>query len=428
MNLFQTILTKLGLQVRITDDRAGWSPVARAGTGYADRDWYELHRNITAALTAWRENFLVRQVVRLTTAYVIGDGITITSPHSWVSGWLKDFWADEQNHIADRLPAWCDELTRSGELYIALFPNRVTGMQYVRTIPAAQIEQVITDPQDYEKELAYIQTPDVYNGGNIEPRRWASARTAAPTEPCLLHFTINKPIGATRGESDLAPILGWAKRYTEWLKERARFNRIRNDLAIMHVKVKNDTDIAKKREQYRQTPPTGGSILVTGASEEISFPSANIQGYDAAPDGRALRLAFAAGANVPLHFLAEGSSSSRSTATEMGDPTRRHYRMRQQVFSNILLNITRTAYRRRCIIAGLRLPDDDQLRVTAPDISREDNAALATAAGNIVTALAAMKVNGWIDDETAINIAFKFAGEHITADKIKSILQETVNA
>lgn len=418
MNLLQSVLTKFGITVKVSDDNTGWTPVVRAGTGYNDRDWYEFHRNITDALTAWRENFLIRQVVRLTTAYVVGEGITVTSAHPWVGGWVEEFWNDPQNRIADRLTAWCDELTRSGELFIALFSNRVTGMQYVRVIPAGQIERVVTDPDDYEKELEYLQTP---GGGAIEPRRWPSAATAAPDEPALLHFTVNKPVGATRGESDLAPLLPWAQRYTEWLKERARFNRIRNDLAIMHVRVANEADVEAKRRQYRQTPPTGGSILVTGKSEEISFPSANIQGYDAAPDGLALRLAFAAGANIPLHFLAEGSSATRTTAAEMGDPTHRHYRQRQKDFAAILKDLTVAAYRRYVALRGLREPADLQIVANAPDVSRADNAQLAQAAQNIVTALAAMKAQGWIDDRSAMEIAFKFTGEKLTAEHIARI-------
>jgi hypothetical protein len=157
----------------------------------------------------------------------------------------------------------------------------------------------------------------------------------------MLHYSINKPVGATRGEGDLTPVLPWARRYTEWLKDRVRFNRLRSELSAVDIEITDDSKVEEKRQQYAANPPTGGSITVHGQGEKITYPTANIQGFDAEPDGRALRLAFAAGANVPLHFLAEGSSATRSTAAEMGDPTHRHYRMRQRDFAGFLIDLCR---------------------------------------------------------------------------------------
>lgn len=423
MNLFESVLCKLGLQVRITSDVTSWTPITRAGTGPADLDWYTISENIKDATEAWRTNFLIRQIVRLTTAYVVGDGIAVTSSHSWAAKWLETFWNDPQNNITQRLPQWCDELTRTGDLFIALFSNRVTGMQYVRAIPSASIETVLTNPEDYEDETGYLEIIP----GQVERKRWTAAAHAEPDAPCILHLSVNKPIGATRGESDLTPVLPWAMRYTEWLKERTRFNRIRNELSVMHIEVQSDADVAMKRAQYESNPPTGGSIMVTGPGEKISFPAANINAYDAAPDGLALRLAFAAGANIPLHFLGEGSSATRSTAAEMGDPTHRHYRMRQQAFGGHLVQLAQTAYQRRTALTGYRTATDPDIRYVAPDISRDDNGTLATATAAIVTALATMKAQGWIDSETAVKLIFKFAGENITAKEIETILEKAKN-
>jgi hypothetical protein len=424
-NLFERVLTQLGLQVRVADD-PGWTAIARAGLGPADRNWPDMLRDLEDTMEMWRDNFLVRQVVRLTTAYVVGDGITVSSSHPWVSGWLQEFWTDKQNRIDDRLPEWCNELTRSGELYLALFPNRVSGMQYVRALPATCIEQVICDPEDYEKETGYLERVP----GQLEPRYWKSKLTAAPDEPVLLHFAINRPVGATRGESDLTPVLPWAKRYSEFLTERARFNRIRNELAMMHIEVQDESKVEAKRRQYASTPPTGGSILVTGPGEKVDFPSANIQGYDAAPDGKAMRLAFAAGANIPLHFLSEGSDSNRNTAAEMGDPTHRHFQMRQQQFKASLRELVEVAYWRAAARLGpeARQPEDLRLEVEAPDVSRDDNRIFASAASGIVSTLAMMKAQGWVTDEYAIRIAYKFMGEVIDEETLEALLAAAVPA
>lgn len=436
MNLFQRLwdtarrgLARLAaIVVRITDDNTGWQQI-QAGGGPQDRPWAEVQQDQLDALEAWRRNFLVRQITRLTTAYVVGDGITLSSTDPNVDQFLREFWSHEENHVTDRLPGWCDELTRSGEIFPVLFTNKLTGMSQIRAIPASQIESIETHPNDYEKELFYHEI----QLGSTERKQWRSWRTARVfqryvdgrlrrPEPMMLHYSVNKPVGATRGEGDLVPILPWAKRYTEWLKDRVRFNRLRTRLAAAHVEVEDDSQVASRQEYYNTNPPTDGAVIVTGRGEKLSFPAANIQGFDAEPDGKALRLAFSAGANVPLHFLGEGSSATRSTASEMGDPTHRHYRMRQQAFVGFLVDLAGRAWRRYEQVTEREALADLGITAKAPDVSRADNAALATAAKTIVEAFAVMKAEGWIDDETAVRLSFKFAGEILPEDKIKEIL------
>jgi hypothetical protein len=196
-------------------------------------------------------------------------------------------------------------------------------------------------------------------------------------------------------------------------------------MAAAWVKVADETAVSRKRLEYAANPPTGGNIFVTGPGEELTFPAANIDAGYATPDGHALRLAVAAGADIPLHFLAEGSSATRTTAEQMGDPTRRHYRMRQLDFGYMLCDIVENAYRRRATLLGTRSARGD-LRLTAemPDVSREDNGALATAAKTITEAFAIMRQNGWIDDRTAVELAFKFAGEVLDPETIETILTQ----
>jgi hypothetical protein len=435
MNLWQRIrntftpATLTSPNTRVTDQGAWTGVLLDAGTGPADRPWSQLATDLDDALEAWRKNFLIRQIVRLTTAYVVGDGITLKAGHPYVTTFLPEFWNHRQNHISRRLSAWCDELTRSGELFIALFTNAADGMSYVRAVPARSIERVETDPEDYEKELYYYER--VQN--QIELKKWPSPLTATLTPysllptPVLLHFAVNQPVGATRGESDLTPILPWARRYTEWLKDRIRFNRVRTEMAAAWIKIADDSQLERKRRQYEQNPPTGGNIFVTGPAEELSFPSANIAAGDASPDGLALRLAIAAGADIPLHYLGEGQTATRTTAEAMGDPTRRHYRMRQLDFAAMLCSLAEQAYLRRCEVLGVHRTFDVQIEADMPDVSREDNTTLATAANTIVQAFSTMAGHGWIDDETAVRLAFKFAGEVLTDEQIKDILAKPVN-
>jgi predicted transcriptional regulator len=143
-----------------------------------------------------------------------------------------------------------------------------------------------------------------------------------------------------------------------------------------------------------------------------------------------MRLAMAAAGDIPLHFFSEGDSATRATAVEMGDPTHRFYRQRQRELGSFLVDLAEIAYRRHLMILrgvkekGLgswRRVGDLGLSVEAPDISR-DNKALAEAARGIVDAFSQMREHGWITDEIAIRLAFKFAGELLTEDEVEEIL------
>ena len=56
----------------------------------------------------------------------------------------------------------------------------------------------------------------------------------------MLHYAVNRPIGAVRGEGDLTPILPWAKRYSEWLKDRVRLNRQRTRQGLMDIEIDDE--------------------------------------------------------------------------------------------------------------------------------------------------------------------------------------------
>lgn len=403
------------------DENAGWDFLV-SGSGPADRNWSDLRQDLTDVLEAWRQNFLVRRITTITTGYVIGkDGIQVTSSRRPVERFARAFWGHKENRIRARLASWSDEIVRSGELFIALSAPDLKGMSYIRAIPASCIRQVHTIPSDYEHPTSFEELVP----GQMEPKVWRSKHTGAPDEYILLHYAFSRVVGATRGEGDLGPVLPLCRRYTDWLKERHTTNVIRNRLAVADVLIEDDSKVEQKRRQYEANPPTGASIFVHGPGEQISFPSASINAWDAEPDGRAQRLAISAGSNYPLHFFGEGGTAARTTAKEMGGPTHAFLQMRQADLGEALVDLIETAYRRAAALGFERLPADDDLRLSysAPDVSEADNLAFARAGAQVVQAFGRMRKFGWITDELAVKLSFKFFGELITEAEIQAILE-----
>lgn len=413
------------VSVRV-DDSSGWERLS--GGGPADRPWADKYSDLEDTLEAWRKNFFVRRLVTLTRSYAVAGGITITSDVPEVQAFIEAFWHHPKNRMDARVGPMCDELSRAGEIFPVLFTNKVDGMSYIRFVPASKIQTLETDEDDYETELRYAQTQEL----TAEPKWWIGPghRRAFQTyynklQPLMLHFAVNRPIGATRGESDLLPVLPWARRYSEWLKDRVRLNRIRTRQAILQIKIADASQVEQKRQQIRTDNPIEKGIYVSGPDEEVIAHDLGIQASEAKEDGRALRLAIATGGNVGLHYMGEGESVNYATAREMGEPTARFYVERQNELISALKGILGAAYRRQCVIRGEAWPGEAGLGLSASaaEVARADNQSLATAARDVVQALAQMRAQGWIDDHTAIKLAFKFAGEPLGDEEIKRILK-----
>jgi hypothetical protein len=389
------------------EDR-GWRPLAAIPPREVPHR--TLLDRLHASAEAYRENPLAFRVVELTTDYVLGRGIRLRSPDPAVQQFVDAWWNHPQNRLPVRQFELCTELTLAGELFLALHRNPYDGMTYLRPVPAALIDRIETDPDDAETELRYHQLPTPAEGGLGSPPtregRWWDASD-------LRHYAINRLPGALRGQGDLFPLLPWLARYREWLTDRLRINRFKGAF-IWEVELRTtDRRAALARQAELAVPPNPGSVLVHDQTESWRAVQPNIAAQDAEPDGRALRLMIAAGAGLPLHFLAEAEGSNRATAAEMGGPTLRHFERRQLYLGWVFADLAVEAARR----SG-RFGEGHRLTVEAEfeDLSARENAQAAAATRAIVDALATAANRGWVDDQTARRLIGKYAGEAVPVD------------
>jgi hypothetical protein len=399
----------------ITDDTPGFTRISGDAPVTEDRSFTEWQRDVKASLDAWRKNFMARRIVTLTSDYVVGDSIKIMSKIPDVQQFIDEWWNHPLNRMSLRLHGMCNELTRSGELYPVLFPHDVKGFPYIRFIPARQIDEIRTNQDDIEHELGYHRLPNAFQ---LKGKWWRSRYSRENGEPFMLHYAINRAIGAKRGEGDLVPILPWLRRYTGWLQDRVRLNKARTQGGAWIVTIKDSTELETKQKQYSGKKLEHGAIVVKGPDESWDTKELNISAHSARDDGKALRLAIASGVGYPLHYFSEGESATKGTAGEMNAPTFRHFRTRQLEFCFFLMDIVEQAYR----ASDRPAHDNLQLKATTPDIEPQDNKLLAEAAKYMVETLAQMKAEGWVSDELAIKIAFKFAGEILDEEEIEKIL------
>lgn len=355
-------------------------------------------------LAAYREDPLAFRITHILVGHVLGEGIHWPMEDKALAVWFRAWWTHPLNAMDLRIRQWLVELILTGDLFVT-FHTRPDGLSILRALPSSLIDQIQTNPNDLEDETAYHQAG---TADNPDGTWW----TSVPHGGDMLHFAINRPVGHLRGTSDLQTILPWLRRYREWLLDRVAVNRARAAF-VYEVTVRGTEADVQRRRAELGAPPPPGSVIIHNEAEEWKAITAHVDAGEAEADGKALRLMIAAGAGIPLHFLSEGESATRATAREMGEPTRRAFAERQQIFGAMLQAVAREAVR-RAVDRGAALPADAPSRVPVPrfpDLTREDNLALAQAAAQIVEALTTAVSRGWLTDGEAAAWLRKFAGE-----------------
>lgn len=376
-----------------------------------DRLPYDRQEVLEQSLEAWRVNPLARRIVSLTTQYVVGSGVGIHCRDETAHQALLAFWSHPLNRMDVRIFELCDELTRTGNLFLLLSTDG-GGNSYIRAYPSTAIESITARANDIEQPLFFNlrATPD---DPDPEPVPAYDPLQDDPSRAVMLHYSINRPVGAQWGESDLAPLLRWLSRYANWLEDRARLNRFRNAFVyVVKSRFSSESDRYARQQHLNANPPMPGAILVTDEGEEWSVLNPQLESRDAGEDGLALKKMVASGAGVPLHFLAEPESTTRTTAEAAGGPTYRFYEQRQRYFLWVLENILRAALQRKALFTPA-LDPQAVFHLQGSDISVRDNLSLSQAAATMLPVLVELRNRGLIDDAEMMRLAYRFAGEQL---------------
>ena len=378
---------------------------------YRDRYNYQRDTVLSEALLAWRLNPLARRLVNITKQYVT-CGIEFAAEDKDTETFLRKFWDDPLNRIGQHLGEWSDELAITGNLFLAITTDSA-GMSYVRVFPTDQVKEIETANNDIQQETAYLPKPTPDDPDPVHILNYWAYKSRRP-KTVMLHYSVNRLAGMKWGEPDIAPILPWLARYASWLEDRVRLNRFRQAyMFVVKGKYYTEADRLARRKELEANPPQPGSILVSDESEEWDVLNPKLNSSDANNDGLALKKFIAGGQGLPLHWLAEPESSTRTTAEAAGTPTFKTLEDRQRLVLTILRDLLQIAVARRRQ-KGDTIPDAP-ISVTAADISERDNAALALAATQVISGFGQLWAANLIDDTEYMRIIYRFAGEVLPA-------------
>lgn len=393
----------------LTDEDRGWRSLISGGM--RELTWAQIVENLNNATEAYRTNPLAFRLVQLQVDHVLGDGMVLRSADPRVQAELDVFWHHPLNNLAVRQFDFLTALALDGEIFPTIHTNPFDGTSYLRLVPASLVDRIETNPDDLWDELRWHQTAQPMTPDTL--MRMPSALQAEGRwwdKGDMWHFAVNRPAGVVRGQSDLAPLLPWLRRYRDWLTDRVRLNKYRTAY-LWHITLKGaDRRAVVQRQADLAEPPRPGSVIVSNENETWEAVQPKIDASTVADDGLAIRLMIAAGAGVPLYWLAEAEHTARGTAAEMSEPTYRHYRQRQLFFGWVMRSMAVEALRRRGL-AQVTLAD---VQVDFPELDSSATLETAQSVQAVSHSLQVAVQSGWLSASDAAAVYQHYLGEAVS--------------
>ena len=357
-----------GLEQLYRED-VGWQRIGQQGTAAFSRDGRE--RIASHADLAVTGNALIKRGVGLRTAYVWGQGVTVTIVDDGAEGqdvnavW-QAFWDDPSNRRVITTPEAQArherQLATRGEAFFAFPTDKVTGRVRVRRIPAGEIVDQITDPEDEAEVWYYKRTWNAVVINQTTGDRTTEARTtyypalgyspaARPKriryqgdtgdvywDAPVRHVAVNQVENDWRGVGDVLAALPWARMDKEFLEDLAKYMRALTRI-LGQATAKNPRVAARVAEAMAQTSEPGG-WAVTDPNTTLSLVSKSGAQIDA-DSSKPFASHVAAALEVPVTMLLSdpGVTGARATAETLDQPTELMAKMRRAVHTEFFRDV-----------------------------------------------------------------------------------------
>ena len=325
-----------------SDVEAGWRSLNQQPNRNLDITTQKRMQDI--AFYLYDSNPMAHRILELTKDFVIGDGYKFKAEDEAVQEILNNFWNDPDNNWDMKQDTKALELGLWGEQCYPVNVNKHNGHVKLGYLDPGLISQVKTargNPENLTQVLYRIgkyaqkvRSLDIIKVNN-DPR---SALRFKKLEGDCFFFAINKVAWSSRGRSDLLSISDWIDGYDQFLfarLERAFFlNTFIWDVLCEGMNKNEIEEFAKT-----QLPPKPGSIRYHNDNIKWSVVSPQLDSSEASGEANMFKMQILGGAGFPNHWFGEGDKTTRATAMEMGLPTLKKLKSRQQYFKYMLKHI-----------------------------------------------------------------------------------------
>jgi hypothetical protein len=230
---------------------------------------------------------------------------------------------------------------------------------------------------------------------------------------CFL-FAINRVSNDPFGTSDIFVIADWLDEYEEFLYNYAGKSKKQNAY-IWDVTLTGADD--KQCEEFARKYPTqsDGSIRVHNEKAKWDAVAPKLQATEMESAIREFRNHILGSKSIPEHWYGGGGHVNRATAGESNDPILAFIGKRQQYVKQMYITMINYAIE-SALDAGypLDVPEDElySYEIQVPEATNKDVTKVAAAVQQLVAAMVAASMQGWLDQTNAVK-CFAFIMEMI---------------
>ena len=265
-----------------------------------------------------------KSIISNLTNYTVGTGLQYSCSVDIIDECLREF--ARVNNLERRIKHAVRSRFMYGEHYFFYYIDPATGTAYLRdgTRPY-DIRAVQTHPEDTEIRLAYGRTKGVddlayltkadaryewfadidYFEQRKRPDGVSARGTGRMSSRKLVQMVKFGAPSDVRGAPPMYPALRYLKYYEDFVTDRIVLNHERSKV----VWIRKVTGNRKLIGGRAQRGPVGGQILTETPQLEWKVLKPQINADDVTEDGRLIRLAIAAGVNMPEHLLFQDPSN-----------------------------------------------------------------------------------------------------------------------
>ena len=324
------------------------------------------------------KNPLLRRAIDVCSAYVFGRGVEVTSTDDSANDVLKEFF--ERNKKVFGMNGMLDNEKRKyydGNLFFAIFADAEdTGETNCRLIDATEVQEVVTDPEDGDREILYkrIWTYRDFDAatGRTQLRtetRWYPAigvtqiRGGKPatigsdpidwTTP-VYHRVCGNVAKWTMGCPIIYPAIAWAKTSTEYLEACLTVAQSHAQIAWNLTTKGGQAALEGMKQQLQTTvnaspsnslwdtnpPATDASIFGSGPGTTLAPVMQRGKGINPA-EVKEYRNMVGMVVGIPPTWLGDMETANLSTATTLDRPTELGFRAKQVQWEEDLIIISK---------------------------------------------------------------------------------------
>lgn len=391
-------------------------------TGQKERDLLPLTqlRQLQIAYFLWTQNPLGYRLINIIRDFVVGDGFTFTAKDPRVKEVLDEFWNDPVNDWENKQDIRVLELSLYGEQILPVFVEQTSGRVRVGYIDPLQLVEVRTDPDNVEIARSLVLAQRLDSPTRKELRvihvdTNPESRTFGRRVGDVFYFTVNKVSNATRGRSDLCPLLDWIDGYDQFMfNQQDRALLLQSFIWDVTLEGQNESQIQDWIKKQGNIPRPG-SLRAHNEKVKWQAVSPSLDASESTELAKLLRMQILGGLGMADWMMGDGGGISKSTAGEMAGVAIKTFERRQKTVRAALHTIFEFVID-QAILHG-RLPAEKSasnpdginrgFTINAPRILERDTAQLVASLNTAANALAVAETNGWIDgDQAARGFAF----------------------